>query len=90
MNITIMRTTRRGNSSTYNAAKFFISKLHDVGEVYEFKKIEKNSKYLKPSFHVKMLYSMFSYLHLNDKMWEIDNKYWKENFEKLKGGKSHE
>ena len=234
MNITIIRATKRGNSSTYNATKFFISKLHDVGKVFEFnlpddmphvccgcyaclkgkedkcggfeylkpineafsksdliifccpvwcfhapgqiksfldhygwrwlvhrpnfdmrnkqaliistagggglksatkdikdsmeywgvartytvtqavwqyfwndmpdkfknelekklskvaKKIEKNSRDLKPSFHVKMLYSMFSYLHLNDKMWEIDNEYWKENFEKLKGGKSHE
>ncbi len=36
MNITLIRATRRKNSSTYNAAKYFISKLGNVGEVFEF------------------------------------------------------
>lgn len=36
MNITLIRATKRNNSSTYNAAKYFISKLHNAGEVYEF------------------------------------------------------
>lgn len=40
-------------------------------------KIQRHSKHLKPSFKVKCLYSMFKRLHLNDKMWEIDNEYWK-------------
>ncbi len=44
------------------------------------KNIEKHAKKLKPSFKVKFLYAMFKNLHLKDKMWEIDNKYWKENF----------
>lgn len=36
MDITLIRATRRKNSSTYNAAKYFISKLGNVGEVFEF------------------------------------------------------
>ena len=36
VNITIIRATRRKNSSTYNAAKYFVSRLHDVGDVFEF------------------------------------------------------
>lgn len=36
MDITIIRATSRKNSSTYNAAKYFISKLGNVGEVFEF------------------------------------------------------
>ena len=36
MNITLIRATRRKNSSTYNAAKYFISKLGNVREVFEF------------------------------------------------------
>ena len=36
MDITIIRATSRKNSSTYNAAKYFISKLDNVGEVFEF------------------------------------------------------
>lgn len=37
MNITIIRATGRKNSSTYNAAKLFITKLENAGEVFEFK-----------------------------------------------------
>ena len=36
MNITIIKATNRKNSSTYHAAKYLISQLHQVGEVYEF------------------------------------------------------
>lgn len=36
MNITLIRATSRKNSSTYNAAKYFISKLNNVGNVHEF------------------------------------------------------
>ena len=36
MNITVIKATNRKNSSTYNAAKYFISKLNNVGEVFEF------------------------------------------------------
>ena len=36
MNITLIKATARKNSSTVNAAKYFISRLNDVGEVYEF------------------------------------------------------
>ncbi len=46
------------------------------------KKVNKCAKNLKPSLKVMFLYKMFKTLHLNGKMWEIDNEYWKE---KLKG-----
>lgn len=36
MNVTIIRATSRKNSSTYNAAQYFISRLHNVEEVFEF------------------------------------------------------
>ena len=42
-------------------------------------KVSKFAKNLKPSFKVKYLYRMFESLHLKDKMWEIDNEYWKKN-----------
>ncbi len=42
-------------------------------------KISKLAKNLKPSLKVKLLYNMFAKLHFKDKMWEIDNKYWKDN-----------
>lgn len=42
-------------------------------------KVLKNSKNLKPSLKVKCLYKMFEKLHLNDKLWKIDNEYWKEH-----------
>lgn len=45
-------------------------------------KVQKCAKNLKPSLKVKFLYKMFSVLHLNDKMWEIDNAYWKEKYKK--------
>ena len=41
-------------------------------------KIEKLAKNLKPSLKVKSLYNMFKKLHLEDKLWEIDNRYWKD------------
>lgn len=40
-------------------------------------KILKNVENPKPSLKVKYLYKMFKTLHLNDKMWKIDNEYWK-------------
>ncbi len=43
-------------------------------------KVEKHAKNLTPSLKVKCLYNMFAHLHLNDKMWELDNAYWKENW----------
>ena len=36
MNITIIRATKRKNSSTYNAARYFISKLDGAEEIFEF------------------------------------------------------
>ncbi len=36
MNITLIKATKRKNSSTYNAAKYFISKLKNAEDVYEF------------------------------------------------------
>ena len=42
-------------------------------------KVLKYAKNPKPSVKVRFLYNMFKNLHLKDKMWEIDNKYWKEN-----------
>lgn len=36
MNITIIRAAKRKNSSTYNGAKYLISKLKNAGEVFEF------------------------------------------------------
>lgn len=46
------------------------------------KKIEKHKKHLTPSLKVKWLYTMFKNLHLKDKMWKLDNEYWKEYYEK--------
>lgn len=42
-------------------------------------KIQKHAKNLKPSVKVKFLYKMFAFLHTRDKMWEIDNEYWKKS-----------
>lgn len=36
MNITLIKATNRKNSSTYNGAKHLISRLDNVGEVFEF------------------------------------------------------
>lgn len=36
MNITLIKATNRKNSSTYNGAKYLISRLDSVGEVFEF------------------------------------------------------
>lgn len=36
MNITLLKATNRKNSSTYHAAKYMISKLPNVDEVFEF------------------------------------------------------
>lgn len=36
MNITLIKATNRKNSSTYNGAKYLISRLDNVGEVFEF------------------------------------------------------
>lgn len=36
MNITIIRATKRKNSSTYNGAKYLVSKLENVENVFEF------------------------------------------------------
>ncbi len=45
-------------------------------------KVKKCVKNLKPSLKVKYLYGMFKSLHLKDKLWEIDNEYWKECMKK--------
>lgn len=45
-------------------------------------KICRNAKNPKPSLKVRFLYKMFSFLHLNNKMWEIDNLYWQEHYKK--------
>ena len=36
MNITVIRATNGKNSSTYNAAKYFISRLENAEEIFEF------------------------------------------------------
>lgn len=48
-------------------------------------KVSAYARNLKPSLKVKILCKMFGYLHLNGKMWEIDNKYWKENLKRKRG-----
>ena len=46
-------------------------------------KIKKCAKNLKPTIKVRFLYMMFKSLHIKDKMWEVDNEYWKKhNFKK--------
>lgn len=45
-------------------------------------RVEKCALNLKPSIKVKALYRMFYRLHINDKMWKIDNEYWKKYAEK--------
>lgn len=57
--------------------KSFIKKLDKAA-----KQVEKDAKNLKPSLKVKFLYKMFKRLHLKEKMWEIDNEYWKEKLNK--------
>lgn len=52
--------------------KTFQKKLKKTAE-----KVMKHAKNLKPTFKVKSMYKMFEKLHKNDKMWEIDNEYWK-------------
>ena len=47
-------------------------------------KVLKYEKNLKISLKVKLLYKMFERLHLNDKLWEVDNEYWKKNRGKVK------
>ena len=47
------------------------------------RKIKKRAKRLTPSFKVRMLYFMYSKLHLAGKMVATDDEYWKMNF---KGG----
>lgn len=46
------------------------------------KHIEKHAKKTTPSLKVRFLSAMFKNLHLKDKMWEIDNRYWKDNYKK--------
>ena len=46
-------------------------------------KTEKYAKHLKPSVKVKFLYRMFEKLHLNNKLWEIDNEYWQKHILKF-------
>lgn len=36
MNITLIKATKRKNSSTYNAAQYFISQLENTEEIFEF------------------------------------------------------
>ena len=37
MNITLIRSNKRKNSTTYNSAEYLISKLENVDKVYAFK-----------------------------------------------------
>lgn len=59
----------------------FLKKLSKTAE-----KVNRCAKKLKPSFKVRCMYKMFESLHLKDKMWEIDNTYWKENLKGKKNG----
>ncbi len=61
--------------------KSFLKKLDKTAA-----KVNRCAKRLKPSFKVKYLWGMFQKLHQNDKMWEIDNAYWKEQL-KERGGR---
>ena len=49
-------------------------------------KVNRCARRVKPSFKVKCLLGMFQKLHLSDKLWEIDNAYWKEQL-KERGGR---
>lgn len=60
--------------------KSFLKKLDKTAA-----KVERCAKRLKPSRKVKYLRSMFQKLHLSDKMWEIDNAYWKEQLKERDG-----
>ena len=62
------------NDMPDNFKKSFEKKLDKLAA-----KVEKHAKNLKPSLKVRCLSKMFEYLHVHDKMWEIDNQYWKEN-----------
>ena len=55
----------------------FIKKLDKTAAM-----VERCAKNLKPSLKVKALYKMFLKLHLNDKLWKIDNEYWQEHKKK--------
>ena len=57
----------------------FIAKLDKTAA-----KVSRLSKNVKPSLKVKLLFMMFKNLHLNDKMWPIDNEFWKENVKQVK------
>lgn len=59
--------------------KSFINKLDKTAI-----KVSRYSENLKPSLKVKFLYNMFKRLHLKDKMWGIDNEYWKERLKASK------
>ena len=105
MNITLIRSNKRKNSTTYNSAEYLISKLKNVDKVYQgvwgyfwdnmpdkFKnsllkkldktarKINKTSEKVTMSLKVKMLYMMFSKLHLKRKMTNVDDEYWIKNY----------
>lgn len=56
--------------------KSFMKKLDKAAQ--KAQKFEKNPRL---SLKVKCLYMLFSYLHLNDKMWKIDNEYWKKAYQ---------
>ena len=51
----------------------FIKKLDKTAA-----KVQKNAENIKPALKVKLMYKMFKSLHLKDKMWKLDNEYWKE------------
>lgn len=60
--------------------KSFLKKLDKTAA-----KAERCAKRLKTSLKVKYLRGMFQKLHLSDKMWEIDNAYWKEQLKERDG-----
>lgn len=53
----------------------FIKKLDKTAA-----KVQKHADNPKPALKVKLMYKMFKSLHLKDKMWKLDNEYWKEKF----------
>lgn len=64
MNVTVIGATKRGNSSTYNGAKYLLSRMNDIEEIFEFALPDDCPYALHVSTEMR-------------EMWEIDNEYWK-------------
>lgn len=67
--------------------KFWSDLPHKTKKTFEKKlikaarKTDKCAKNLKCSLKVRILFGMFKTFHLKDKMWEVDNEYWKAMFD---------